>query len=79
MKGAGRGSPRRLPDELERRGRIPRKNRTTFEHTTCERKREYRTAADANAATMLFNEEDRVGLRAYLCPDCRMWHLGHSR
>jgi len=39
----------------------------------CFRKRRYRTQGDAlDAALVAGVERER---RAYLCPDCRMWHL----
>ena len=78
MKGAGRGSPRRFPDEVEFRGRQLRRGSPKDELSTCERKRVYRAEGDALAARLLMIPSDRIGLHAYRCPRCGMFHLGHK-
>ena len=76
MKGAGRGSPKRLPEEADgKRRRVPIRGSKDDIQTACERKISYESVALALAGMMLIR--DAEGLVAYRCGECRLWHLGH--
>lgn len=68
MRGAKRGSPRRLGPE-----------RPAPVSKQCEEKRLYVTRAEASAHALTLPASARVGLEAYLCSQCGCFHLGHSK
>lgn len=53
------------------------KARRRAARSTCGRKVRHRSREEAEAAAREMHGEE-VGLGAYLCRECRYWHVGHA-